>query len=84
MSEKPAYWFEAKRYGWGWTWPATWQGWAVVLVYAVLFVGGMLYVPGEYRVIYVLAITAVLVAVAVWKGERPVRWRWGRRGAAHD
>lgn len=26
-------WFKAKRYGWGWT-PASWEGWAVTLVYA--------------------------------------------------
>jgi len=28
-------WFKAKRYGWGWT-PASWEGWAVTLVYGVL------------------------------------------------
>jgi hypothetical protein len=24
------YWFPAKRYGWGWGLPVTWQGWAVL------------------------------------------------------
>ena len=24
------YWFPAKRYGWGWGLPATWEGWAVM------------------------------------------------------
>src|ERR1043166_6380357 len=30
------YWFRAKRYGWGWGMPATWQGWALLLGYFVL------------------------------------------------
>lgn len=28
-------WFKAKSHGWGWT-PATWEGWAVTLVYVAL------------------------------------------------
>ena len=27
------YWFPAKRYGWGWGPPATWQGWAVLAAF---------------------------------------------------
>jgi len=26
------YWFRAKRYGWGWGLPITWQGWVVFVV----------------------------------------------------
>ena len=34
MSEDQAtIWFPAKRYGWGWSFPVTWQGWLVVLAY---------------------------------------------------
>lgn len=29
-------WFKARSYGWGWT-PATWQGWAITALYALLF-----------------------------------------------
>ncbi len=29
-------WFRAKEYGWGW-YPISWQGWAVTVVYAILF-----------------------------------------------
>ena len=29
------YWFRAKRYGWGWGLPLTWEGW---LVFAAVFV----------------------------------------------
>jgi hypothetical protein len=29
MPQDPEYWFPAKRYGWGWGIPVTWQGWVV-------------------------------------------------------
>jgi hypothetical protein len=32
-SPEPRYWFPAKRYGWGWGSPATWQGWVVLLAW---------------------------------------------------
>ena len=35
--EKKRYWFPAKRYGWGWGFPTTWQGWVTILLY----VGGV-------------------------------------------
>ena len=28
-------WFKAKKYGYGW-YPATWQGWLVILVYLTI------------------------------------------------
>lgn len=31
-----ALWFRAKTYGWGW-FPISWQGWAITVLYAVLF-----------------------------------------------
>jgi hypothetical protein len=39
----PKYWFPAKRYGWGWGPPVTWQGWAVLVVWLLAFVGGVRY-----------------------------------------
>ena len=30
MNEPEKYWFPAKRYGWGWGLPSTWQGWIVL------------------------------------------------------
>ena len=29
-------WFRAKEYGWGW-YPISWQGWAITVLYALLF-----------------------------------------------
>ncbi len=36
MQTEPKYWFPAKRYGWGWGIPNTWQGWLVLAVFAAL------------------------------------------------
>lgn len=79
MLQHDGYWFAAKRYGIGWTVPATWQGWLVLLLYLALLAGGLVLLSESlYRLPYVLGITAVLIAVIVWKGEKPLRWRWGK------
>ena len=40
MPQDPEYWFPAKRYGWGWGLPATWQGWTVLAAFLILVAGG--------------------------------------------
>ena len=73
------FWFHAKSFGWGWAFPARWQGWAAFVTYAALLFGVrfMNSIPA-YRTPYVIGITVLLVVIIVWKGERPLRWRWGR------
>ncbi|MEM1210435.1 MAG: hypothetical protein AAF586_10460 [Planctomycetota bacterium] len=78
-----AYWFPARRYGWGWGAPATWQGWAVLLGHAVLLVGGAavyFLLPAGWATAafasWALVLTIGVVGVCLWKGEPP-RWRWG-------
>ena len=79
MVEDHGCWFQAKRYGIGWTLPVTWQGWLIVLAYIALLAGGLLVLSeSQYRLLYIIAITVLLIAVIVWKGERRLRWRWGR------
>lgn len=76
------YWFPAKRYGWGWGIPATWQGWLVLAVYAALLLAGsFVFRPAPESVafvIYVAVCSALLVVVCWLKGEPP-RWRWGKK-----
>jgi len=76
-----AYWFRAKRYGWGWSWPLTWQGWIVLLGFFMLVGAGVLVFPPHSNapalVIYVLVLSALMVAICWLKGEPP-RWRWGK------
>ena len=78
------HWFPAKRYGWGWGPPSAWQGWAVLVSYLVLILGGIPFVQASMGslifLVYVLALTVALIAICWLTGERP-RWRWGKRDA---
>lgn len=74
------YWFPAKRYGWGWGLPSTWEGWAVLAAFIALIVLDTLLFPprkvlGAY-IAGVVGLSVLLVAVCWLKGEPP-RWRWG-------
>ena len=78
-SQPPTYWFPAKRFGWGWGPPKTWQGWAVLIVFFVLMAGGaILLLPRQVPrfMMWTLFLLAILMAICWVKGERP-RWRWG-------
>ena len=75
-----SYWFPAKRYGWGWGLPNVWQGWVVLVIFAVLVgIGAVLLLPShgpDAFVAYAALLCALLVAVCWAKGEPP-GWRWG-------
>jgi hypothetical protein len=71
-------WFRAKRYGYGWGWPATWQGWGVLLGYfAVLGLSGVAFLPERLPAFLCVTVlfSVVLLGICFWKGETP-RWRW--------
>jgi hypothetical protein len=82
MSERPGYWFPAKRYGWGWGFPATWQGWLVIAIYVALIGAGAAVISPSIRPVlfaaYLTVLSLLLIAVCWMKGEPP-RWRWGKR-----
>lgn len=73
------YWFPAKRYGWGWGLPITWQGWVALAAFVGLLVAGAKLLPPKKDLPlyagYVAVISAAFVAVCWLKGEPP-RWRW--------
>lgn len=85
------YWFKAKKYGWGWGLPMTWQGW---ISFGVFFAVWMLalreltFVPQDSEIIptknIVIAVSimvvdvAALVYVSFKYGEAP-KWRWGNK-----
>jgi hypothetical protein len=79
MTPPPRYWFPAKRYGWGWGPPATWQGWVVLGVWLAAQLAAVVLLAPEDKTEF-FAVTAVLVlalvGVCLAKGEPP-RWRWG-------
>jgi hypothetical protein len=73
MTDQPKYWFPAKRVGWGWGLPTSWQGWLVLALYLVtLLVGATFFPPREhgFASFGVLAVaTLCLLAVCLAKGE---------------
>jgi hypothetical protein len=73
------YWFRAKRYGWGWGLPRTWQGWVTLATYLALVLAPLTIGNSTGVVISVVAVviaTPLLIWVAMRKGEPP-QWRWG-------
>jgi len=76
------YWFPAKRFGWGWGLPGTWQGRLVLVLWFAAFMAANRYLlpPNIYaRLAFTAATVGMLLAVCYKKGEPP-RWRSGPRG----
>jgi hypothetical protein len=76
----PKYWFPAKRYGWGWGLPITWQGWLMLVCFVGLVAAGAFLfppagAPGAYFG-YIAVLSAMFIGACWLKGEPP-RWRWG-------
>ena len=74
-------WFKAKTYGYGW-YPASWQGWLVLLIYAAIFIS-LIYIfesdVEKYLVFYLVSVfvlTGLLIYISYKTGEKP-GWRWG-------
>lgn len=80
MDDEPKrYWFPAKRYGWGWGPPSTWQGWLVLLVWlAVLIPASTSFAARSLPLFFVFIAVMVtsIIAICYAKGEPP-SWRWG-------
>ena len=86
MADDDDMWFRPKRYGYGAGLPIAWQGWVLLLGYA-LAVGavsyGALYLfdsDAEQIVallIGVLGLTGALILVSRAKTRGGWRWRWG-------
>jgi hypothetical protein len=80
VAEPEKFWFPAKRYGWGWGLPVTWQGWLVLVVFVSLLVAGVLWFPPSRDMlsflVYAVFLCGVFGLICFAKGEPP-RWRWG-------
>ncbi len=78
---KKDFWFPAKRFGWGWGPPITWQGWAVMAGSLAATLAAMLALlpahPAAFLIV-TLSIMVLLLIICYAKGEPP-RWRWGER-----
>jgi hypothetical protein len=81
MPNSESYWFPAKRYGWGWGAPVTWQGWVVLVIWAAALAEGLFLLRHHQnapwlRLGYVLLMCILIGVVCYLKGEPP-KWRWG-------
>ncbi|MGA2230480.1 MAG: hypothetical protein ABSH22_06240 [Tepidisphaeraceae bacterium] len=77
---RPPYWFHAKRYGWGWGLPASWQGWIVLITWiGIVSVGSPLLASRSMPLffVFIALMCAVILAICFAKGEPP-KWRWGK------
>jgi hypothetical protein len=81
MPDEQKFWFPAKRYGWGWSPPSRWQGWAVLVAYfGLLGLAALRLRPDRELPVFLAFVTflsVLLVAICWLKGEPP-RWRWGK------
>ncbi len=74
------FWFPAMKYGVGWGFPVTWQGWAVLLAYiALMIIGGLFIKKSPFLivpfVIYVFILSGLLLYICWRKGEKPdIHW----------
>src|SRR5262245_42581346 len=78
-TDKPKYWFPAKRRGWGWGPPSAWQGWVILAAYLALVFGGILFIRGAKGTLaYIAFLLVLLVALvaACWFTGMPQRWCW--------
>ena len=77
--QEQKYWFRAKRYGWGWGLPITWQGWAVFVAWFALFLPAIRYfIPRRPAAFLVFTVVMSLLLIAIcYKTGEPPRWRWG-------
>lgn len=79
------YWFKKKSTGLGWT-PATWEGWAVVILYFVgVFSLGMMLPEGAGEnenvrsfVFGLITLTVLLLIISFRFGE-PINWRFWKK-----
>ena len=75
------YWFPAKRYGWGWGAPSTWQGWLVLGIYLVVILAvAILFSPNTQPEIFIstIVVASLTFVLVCWLKGKPPRWRWGK------
>lgn len=78
LDDRP--WFKPKLYGLG-AFPATWQGWALTLVYVGVMGGLGVMQDGAPDALWwaIVSIATLVFVVIAWrKTEGGWRWRWGR------
>ncbi len=73
-------WFPAKKYGWGWGLPCSWQGWVAFFIWLILLCAGLSMLSDKHlgwSIAWGAVLSVSLFVLCLVKGERP-RWRWGK------
>jgi len=72
-------WFAPKRYGYGAGLPISWQGWAVVTVYAALAFFVAMRFSTQLVIVFAILIpaTTALIVITAKTTRGGWRWRWG-------
>jgi tryptophan-rich sensory protein len=78
--DKP--WFKAKKYGYGWGFPVTWQGWVVFIAYIAFVVWDSQGVDKHSNnvwtyILQVILISILFIVIVYRTGEKP-KWHWGK------
>ncbi len=61
ISEKKT-WFPAKKYGWGWSFPNTWQGWVVFVLWLIgILCGPVLILRSNLGFVYAIMFMQFMV-----------------------
>lgn len=84
------YWFKAKKYGWGISWPIAWQGWAAFLC-LIIFILVFAYVDNLFSekshitlkdflrfFLDTLMLSILFCLMLNEKVENGLKWRWGK------
>ena len=72
LSHRSPYWFKAKRSGYGWGLPCSWQGWAFFVPWLLVCVLTVRELAVRRHAVYTIALaleTVLLVLVCYLKGE---------------
>ena len=76
MNEKFQYWFPAKRYGWGWGLPQTWQGWVAFVVWLAALFGGIWALRFRFHpLIFIPFVLVMVAALRHWRKSGGYRYR---------
>lgn len=89
MPAKKDYWFKAKRYGWGWGLPQSWQGWVSFGVFFAVWLWALaaLIPAGNTELsaknltafIGVMVFDVIALVYVSFKHGEPPKWRWGNK-----
>ncbi len=68
------FWFAYKKFGWGWGFPVTWQGWLFYFVWTSILLPIVWYLQSAdkilFLILFITLMAGVLIITYLLKGER--------------